>query len=79
MSDCGQHLIDLYDLALKLLSYVREEPISSSLALLNVGSRNYLIHAIEKNSRLAHVASLNGEKLGFHVLKMFGDLSSFLR
>ena len=66
-------------MALKLLSYVHEVPISSSLALLNEGSHNYLIHAIKKNSRLAHVASLSGEKLGFHVSKMIGDLSSFLR
>ena len=66
-------------MVLELLSYAPEEPISSSLALLNEGSHNYLIHAIEKNSRLAHVASLSGEKLGYHVLKMIGDLSSFLR
>ena len=49
------------------------------MALLNEDSHNYLIHAIEKNSHLAHAASSSGAKLGSHVLKMIGDLSSFLR
>ena len=79
MSDCDQHQIYSYDLVLRLWSCALEEPILNSLALLNVDLHNYLIHAIEKNSRLAHAASLSGEKLGFHVLKMVGDLSSFLR
>ena len=79
MNGYGQHQIYLYDSVLGLWNYALEEPILSSLALLNVDLHNYRIHAIEKNSRLAHAASLSGEKLGFHVLKMVGDLSSFLR
>ena len=63
-----------------LWSYVLEGLVLSLLAPLNEGWHNYPSRVIMMNNHHEHfVASLSGEKPGFHELMMISDLSSFLR